>query len=132
MRKCTLKLENSSVGATVSSVFIAPCNEDPCVLFRNTPASIRIEFRAVIDIDATRSTALGSFGNERMRVTLPTNGVCGRVNPSCLLRAGETYNYIFNAMVPGGVRRGPMLVRWELLKRNGQMFLCFDFVVMIQ
>ncbi|KAG5454981.1 Phosphatidylglycerol/phosphatidylinositol transfer protein [Clonorchis sinensis] len=120
-----------SVGATLVAVDVTPCNDDPCVLSRDSVATIRIAFRPLIAIDVRGYTMQGTIANQRVSVTLPQNGVCGRINPSCVLQAGEIYNYFFSALVPANVRSGPMLVRWELLNTRNEMFLCFEFTVQL-
>ncbi|TGZ59315.1 hypothetical protein CRM22_009151 [Opisthorchis felineus] len=120
-----------SVGARVLSVDIVPCNDEPCVLYRGRSASINIAFAALADVDVRGSTLQSSFGRQRIRIPMPSNGMCGPVNRSCFIQAGGVYTYTFTAVVPENVRPGSMTIRWELLNTSDQAFLCFEITVLI-
>ncbi|KAL4238774.1 Phosphatidylglycerol/phosphatidylinositol transfer protein [Mactra antiquata] len=119
-----------SVGGTINSVTVDPCDAEPCVLHHGTNISMGINFAAKENTTTAKTVVHGIIGGVPVPFPVPAD-CCANHNLECPVVAGTTVQYNNYVYCSPDYPKIRLAVKWEVQDDNGKDLFCFIVPVSI-
>uniref|UniRef100_A0A1L8E2Z2 Putative major epididymal secretory protein he1 n=1 Tax=Nyssomyia neivai TaxID=330878 RepID=A0A1L8E2Z2_9DIPT len=115
-----------SKAGSFSKVEVTNCNPDqpPCILKRNTNATISIEFTPTIECSAITAVVHGDLMGVSVPFPISNPNACTSSGVDCPVKAGTKYLYTATLPVLKSYPKVKVDVKWELKNAHNDDIIC--------